>query len=278
MNLAFMAPMHQALTINNQSFAFSIQQKFMPSAYSGSFTKLRHLRGPLVRRLNNQLGKGMFFVFAPFELPINDVLFNTIGGLITFLDNLAGSLFFLFTCRNKRSGFKSPGLCRYEPVKQALTLLLPYVQTISIIQGPPPMSNGILYKTIKDDVNPQKTITARLRGILPAQTFNGINVTDPITQGSEAPEFPEAMYRSLADRSTDYILPGLSKIPPNKVALLQTNQAFIESYMVGLNHEISREYLWREFPAPLNSTAFRQFWDVRDNQNALINPEDIQRY
>jgi hypothetical protein len=109
--------------------------------------------------------------------------------------------------------------------------------------------------------------------MLPAHAFNGTSATDPMTEANEAPEFPEAMYRSLAGRSTDYILPGLSKIPPNRVALLQTNQGFIESYMVGLNHEISREYLWREFPAPLNSTAFRQFWDVRDNQNAISNPE-----
>jgi hypothetical protein len=32
--------------------------------------------------------------------------------------------------------------------------------------------------------------------------------------------------------------------------------------MAGLNHELSRELLWREFPAALTGTAFRQFWDV----------------
>ena len=32
--------------------------------------------------------------------------------------------------------------------------------------------------------------------------------------------------------------------------------------MAGLNHELSRELLWREFPASLAGTAFRQFWDV----------------
>jgi len=32
--------------------------------------------------------------------------------------------------------------------------------------------------------------------------------------------------------------------------------------MAGLNHELSRELLWREFPAALAGTAFRQFWDV----------------
>jgi hypothetical protein len=45
--------------------------------------------------------------------------------------------------------------------------------------------------------------------------------------------------------------------------------------MVGLNHELSREYLWREFPAPLNTTAFSQFWDERDNPAAGVG-QDIK--
>jgi hypothetical protein len=32
--------------------------------------------------------------------------------------------------------------------------------------------------------------------------------------------------------------------------------------MVGLNHEFSRELLWREYPTDQRGTSFRQFWDV----------------
>ena len=32
--------------------------------------------------------------------------------------------------------------------------------------------------------------------------------------------------------------------------------------MVGLNHEMSRELLWREYPTDRRGTYFRQFWDV----------------
>jgi hypothetical protein len=35
--------------------------------------------------------------------------------------------------------------------------------------------------------------------------------------------------------------------------------------MAGLNHEMSRELLWREFPTDQRGTYFRQFWDVSDN-------------
>jgi hypothetical protein len=44
--------------------------------------------------------------------------------------------------------------------------------------------------------------------------------------------------------------------------LLKTNQKFIESYMVGLNHEFARELLWREYPTDQRGSYFRQFWDV----------------
>jgi hypothetical protein len=57
-------------------------------------------------------------------------------------------------------------------------------------------------------------------------------------------------------------LPNLNLIPPNTIALLETNQPFIESYMVGLNHEMARELLWREYPTDQRGTPFRQFWDV----------------
>ena len=35
--------------------------------------------------------------------------------------------------------------------------------------------------------------------------------------------------------------------------------------MLGLNHEMSRELLWREYPTDQRGTYFQQFWDVGDN-------------
>ncbi|HEU5102577.1 MAG TPA: hypothetical protein VFU22_26315 [Roseiflexaceae bacterium] len=78
-----------------------------------------------------------------------------------------------------------------------------------------------------------------------------------------APEFPQPMYEPLRDYFQDMLLPGIDQVPHNTIALLQTNQQFIESYMLGLNHEMSRELLWRGYPTDRRGTYFRQFWDVR---------------
>ena len=55
-----------------------------------------------------------------------------------------------------------------------------------------------------------------------------------------APEFPHAMHGLLRDLSTEHLLPGLDQVPPNTAAPVRTNQAAIEAYLVGLNHEMSR--------------------------------------
>lgn len=77
------------------------------------------------------------------------------------------------------------------------------------------------------------------------------------------PVIDQPMYEPLKDRSAELFLPNINLIEANTISLLETNQRFIESYMVGLNHEFARELLWREYPTDQRGTPFRQFWDVR---------------
>jgi hypothetical protein len=89
-----------------------------------------------------------------------------------------------------------------------------------------------------------------------------------------APRFPQPMSEPLAEMSQDLLLPGLDAVPANTVLPLQTNNRFVQAYMVGLNGEMSRELLWREYPAPLDATYFDRFWDARSAPTA---PPDIDR-
>jgi hypothetical protein len=76
------------------------------------------------------------------------------------------------------------------------------------------------------------------------------------------PRIDEPMYRPLVALGSDLFLPNVGLIPQNSISLLETNQPFIESYMVGLNHEFARELLWREYPTDQRGSYFRQFWDA----------------
>jgi hypothetical protein len=84
------------------------------------------------------------------------------------------------------------------------------------------------------------------------------------------PDFEDPMYKGLSDISSELLLPNLQLIPPNTISLLKTNRKFIESYMVGLNHEMGGELLWREYPTDQRGSYFRQFWDV----NGIIRPAE----
>jgi hypothetical protein len=86
------------------------------------------------------------------------------------------------------------------------------------------------------------------------------------------PELDTPMYEPLSKRSTEHFVPNLHLISQNTITLLQTNQRFIEAYMVGINHEFARELLWREYPTDQRGSYFRQFWDVRSFLDETAGP------
>ena len=114
-------------------------------------------------------------------------------------------------------------------------------------------------------LNPSLTITKRI--ISQIKVWNGTEMKpiDELKPVMACPEFKDPVYEQLKKLSQDFILPNVEKLPQDSITILQTNQRFIESYMAGLNHEMARELLWREFPTDQRGTSFRQFWDVRDN-------------
>lgn len=111
-------------------------------------------------------------------------------------------------------------------------------------------------------INPQLTIPKRTLSILQIPAWILANMKEKFVPVMVEPVIDFPMYRPLADLSSDLFLPNINKIEQNSITLLENNQKFIESYMVGLNHEMSRELLWREYPTDQRGSYFRQFWDV----------------
>lgn len=99
---------------------------------------------------------------------------------------------------------------------------------------------------------------------IPGRTFDR---PEEIVDAMAHPDFEEATYAYLRDINKELLIPNLQLIPPDTISLLETNPKFIEAYMVGLNHEMGRELLWREFPTDLRGSYFRQFWEVKGVSN-----------
>jgi hypothetical protein len=119
--------------------------------------------------------------------------------------------------------------------------------------------NDAIYQAI----NPELTIPRWVWGsvIIPARILSQLK--EKFVEAMAYPEFDLPMYKPLVTYSSELFLPNINFIAQNSISLLETNQKFIESYLVGLNHEFARELLWREYPTDQRGSYFRQFWETR---------------
>ena len=137
---------------------------------------------------------------------------------------------------------------------------------------------------LSDDVAPKfnvQSLTQVLRNKLSnVITLNkGIMLNEDLDPIMAAPKINESMYTPLKKISLDYVLPGVGDIENNTAFLMAENRRFIESFMAGLNHEMNRELVWREFPTDKRGTVFTYFWDPAcleaDEDGELVPPQDI---
>lgn len=99
---------------------------------------------------------------------------------------------------------------------------------------------------------------------------------DPVEEVMAHPTYTQPMYKALVDLDQRYLLPGVGNVPKNSVSAVVTNPKFIESFMVGLNHEMARELRWRRFPTDRRGTYFRWFWK-RPSSGPGPPPPDIEK-
>ncbi len=124
-----------------------------------------------------------------------------------------------------------------------------------------PVDLPSLAEMVRRALDPAVTIGDAVRARLRLDATHARQVgDDPLAPVMTWPEFPQPMGDALRDLSQDWLLPGLDKVPRNCATVLETNPRFVEAYLVGLNHEMSRELLWRGFPTDRRGTYFRRFW------------------
>ncbi len=128
------------------------------------------------------------------------------------------------------------------------------------------LPNGFdaLRATIVSALDPSKTILSMVNSQISSLTAPQAAALDDIMA---APDLSEPTYQALADISHDWMLPGVDTLPADTTTLVESNRAFINAFLVGMNHELARELLWREYPTDQRGTYSRQFWSHRDTGN-----------
>ena len=75
------------------------------------------------------------------------------------------------------------------------------------------------------------------------------------------PIFPDPTSFYLRELSERFILPSVDKLKMNSISCFVTNPIFEEAFLAGMNTEMGRELLWREYPTDERGSYFRKFWD-----------------
>lgn len=167
-----------------------------------------------------------------------------------------------------------------ERFKQGLRDALDTIQLsrqAGVVAPPVPVQLPAVATAIVTAIHPQFTITRFTYNIVNIPTRISPLPPERIVPAMAYPEIDLPMYKPLNKLSSEYFVPNLNLVEENSITLLETNQRFIESYMVGLNHEFARELLWREYPTDQRGSYFQQFWEVKAQLNAPASDPEALR-
>lgn len=170
-------------------------------------------------------------------------------------------------------GSDSPEAVRFKSALKGVHAVLSTSAVLGEKPPRPPIDLAGLASATFTAIDPEVTIPRFTLGTLVFPAHLVALIGETFKEAMAYPEFDTPMYKPLLDLSTEHFLPNIERIPQNTIMLLETNQRFIEAYMVGLNHEFARELLWREYPTDQRGSYFRQFWDV----SGVRNPEGLSR-
>jgi hypothetical protein len=267
----FLGPAQTHMRASPETLRASLSRQGLPPAFSsGSFQRALRPAGSLSRKTETPRRTDMQTVANRLgtQIPPIEPAPGTIG-LIT-LELVKG--FDIF-------GQRDPAQQRFRDAAAEAQLYFDrFTRQFPIIPKPPFAFTATFKSSLVTSLNPQQTASLSFY----AQISSADGPAQPPARPGESvipgPSFPQPMYEALRDLSPEFLLPGVAQIDPDTVTLLNSNPRFIEAYMIGLNHEMASELIWREFPSDLRQTYFREFWDTRGALQPISQLPDIHTW
>lgn len=251
------------------------------SAASSAFRKITRPTGVMVQRM------------GPASTISSDTMGDMIAGILapvedkTFPSTLSGfDLASLETAVTDLQNVSNPSSVQFNislpagPPTQAdstvaqnfFSSFSPFTGVFDSVNWQDPTANpnlGTTQNVIAESIDPGDTHPNSFHSSLSFNNYPYVPPTpDQIRPISAAPSFSLPMYEAVKELGTDFLIPNLHLIPQNSITILESNQKFIEAYLAGLNYEMGRELLWREYPTDQRGTYFQYFWNSIDNPDA----------
>ncbi len=105
-------------------------------------------------------------------------------------------------------------------------------------------------------------------------TIDGLDEQQPLAPPELCPDLDLPAWQFLRDQAPDWLLPGAGELVENTVVAVETNPAFVDAYLVGLNTQAIGELRFRNIPIVTGCTPLRQFW-ARTNPATESYDDDI---
>jgi hypothetical protein len=260
--------LHQKVLNNSGSNPTTISRTLKKSnldnsAVNSGFVKLRRTGGKTGKKLSNQIQQ---HTVSTQRGILSENLIKNINNN-TSLSGIQGSL-----------PKTSPYL--YGAAQNALTNQLSNSSlSNTIFQYEPSLDLVNTKNTIKTALNPQNTYPKKVQNQVVFNNSNNDELIIPPTNKIDpimaTPKIDLPLYQYLVDLSQDFIIPDITDLGNNYAALFEVDQSFVEKVMLGANHEMTMELLWRGYPTDQRGTVFNHFWDTRDNPNSSTPRKDI---
>ena len=90
------------------------------------------------------------------------------------------------------------------------------------------------------------------------------------------PEYFDPTVFYLRQMSTRFILATSDQLREDSISMFESNPKFEEAFLAGMNTEMGKELMWREYPSDERGSYFRKFWDKLDLPDCVDDYFDIK--
>ncbi|MEP7106534.1 MAG: hypothetical protein ABI760_01105 [Ferruginibacter sp.] len=291
--LALTQSLHATVTSDDPAFSIAGKlNEFKPDTafIQPAYRRLTRTNGPLLKRAKIQnayqivmVAPALPFYFIAYNFIVNPpfqnfncseklINFNTNSFVVPFIFGFATSL------QNPNWFGNNPGSFPIEVGKfPALVKKLQEGELRKPVFVQPAASNlPAMIAKVQSKILPSLSFMIRYQSKIPESSPPSVTESEIITPNSFNPFYKDPTYERLGNLKPELFIPNLDQVRPDSFVLLQANSPFIEAYLVGMNHELAGEFLWRGYPADMNATFFRQFWDKSDSAPSSLDKSEIQ--
>jgi hypothetical protein len=120
--------------------------------------------------------------------------------------------------------------------------------------------------------DPAQADPPALRRVL--ATISGLDQARPLAPPEPCEGLDVPLWRELANREPNWLLPGVGQLDDNGVLAAATNPVFVDAFMVGFNTRLLEELRWRNLRVAAGCTPVRTFW-FRANGDSGDRLDDI---